>query len=217
MNKMYNFSLTYDEAMLLDGKVSEKSQGIVDVAKKEHEFGLDDFCNEILRKAMEKGKLSWGRKKISSCEHCDDKPSGYHTYTRNSRYHRKGAPNYDAPYEYSGIDPFQGFVVFQGLSGVCVDCWYKKYLPVLVNYIIENDLPIEIQKNDIAESLYKKDDIRICFKCGEEIRESEMGTSMTMMGDGRYPSTCPKCGATSTIFGPSHKTTDKYVMVKTQT
>lgn len=213
-NKLYRLALTYNEAILLDGKVSAEQQKVIDEAKTENKFGLDDFCNEVLRKALEVGKLSWGRKEISSCSHCEDKPRGYNTYARSGKYHSKGEKNLDAPLKYSGIDPFQGFIVLSGGSGVCADCWFKKYLPKLINYIVEHDLPIEIQKNSIGNTLYKRDPIRVCFKCGEEIRESEMGTSNTMIGDGKYPSTCPKCGAVSTIFGGSHMATNKYVMIK---
>lgn len=100
------------------------------------------------------------------------------------------------------------------MSGICRDCWFNVYLPKLVNFIIENDLPIEIQKNDIAETKYKKDDIRICYSCGEKMYESEMGRRTTLMGDGTYASKCPKCGAESLLFGNSHKITDEFTMRK---
>ena len=75
-------------------------------------------------------------------------------------------------------------------------------------------MPIEIQKNDIAETKYKKDSVYICHKCGEKMYESEMGKASTLMGDGYYPSKCPKCGAESLLFGNIYKLTDEFRMVK---
>ncbi len=214
--KVYSALLNYKELLLLDGKCSEKVQATVEQAKKEASFGLDSFCNEILRKAVECGELTWGYKKIRCCTQCADKPSGYLPYPRNSRYHRKGAPNYDAPFSYTGVAPFQGFIVFQGTEGVCRDCWDKVYLPQIIKYIIENDLPVQIQKNEIAETRWKKDPIRICFECKKEMYESEMGTNLNFMGDGRYKSTCPHCGAVALAFGGRHETTNKFRMLRVE-
>lgn len=216
VEKLYTVSLPYEKIVLLDGKVDEETQMIIDLAKTEKSFGLDSYSNEILRQALECGKLSWGIVSISRCEHCDDKPKGYARYDRNSRYHRKGDFNYDKPYSYMGVKPFQGFIIFNGASGICYDCWYKKYLPVIVRYIIDNDLPIELQKNDIAETRYKKDPVMVCYDCGKEMRESEMELRPTVMGDGYYPCGCPHCGAKSLVFGKSHKTTNKFVMKRVE-
>lgn len=214
--KKYRVDLTYDELMLLDGKVSDEAQKVIENAKTENSFGLDDFCNEILRIAVERGELTCGTQKISKCEHCSGKPSGYYRYSRSSRYHRKGEIDYDHPFSYTGIKPFQGLIVFQGLPGVCVDCWRDKYLPKIVKYIIDNDLPVELQKNDIAESAWKKDKMLICYDCRKEMYESEMEQSPTIFGDGSYPADCPHCGAHGG-FGRSHEITDKFRMIKIKT
>lgn len=211
--KKYCVYLTYDEIMFLDGKVGEKSQKVIEQAKKENSFGLDDFCNEVLRIAVERGELTWGTQKISCCEHCSDKPKGYYKYSRSSRYHRKGDIDYDHPYSYIGVKPFQGFVIFQGLPGVCVDCWKNKYLPKIVKYIVDNDLPVELQKNDIEETKWKKDKVRICCDCKQEMYESEMRRNPVWIGNGTYPSACPHCG-TESGFGRTHETTDKFRMIR---
>ena len=80
----------------------------------------------------------------------------------------------------------------------------------LIDYIIKHDLKVEIMKNDYKPGKYLKDDIRICFDCGEEMFESKMSKERTMMGDGYYPSGCPKCGAKSLPFGKSHETTNNF-------
>lgn len=214
MAKTYSVSLTYDELLLIDGKCGEKAQEIVEKAKLEFGFGLDPVCNEILAKSIKIGKLTWRYKEISSCETCKDKPRDYYKYARSSRYHRKGDNNYDAPLKYSGIEPNGGFISIAGIPGICKDCWFNVYLPKLTDYIISHDLPIEIQKNDIVATKYKKDSVYICHKCGEKIYESEMGKARTLVGDGYYPSKCPKCGAESLLFGNSHKLTDEFRMVK---
>lgn len=208
-DKTYSISLTYEELLLIDGKCSEKAQSIVDKAKTEYSFGLDAVCNEILAQSMKTGKLTWCGVDIACCDTCDTKPRGYYTYPRSGRYHRKGEKNLDRPFKYSGIKPNQGFVIMEGISGICRECWYNVYLPKLVKYIIENDLPIEIQKNDIAQTKYKRDDIRICKKCGYEMRENEMGRMRCWFGDGTYPATCPKCNS------DQNERTDKWVMTRT--
>ena len=204
--KLYDIELSYDELLLIDGKCNEEAQEVIDQAKEEYGFGLDPICNEILAESIKTGKLTWCGVEISCCNTCDTKPRGYHKYTRSSRYHYKGDNNYDRPLKYSGIKPNEGFVIITGASGICRECWFNIHLPKLVNYIIDNDLPIEIQKNDIAETKYKRDDIRICKKCGHKMRESEMGRLPCWFSSGTYPATCPKCNSEGA------KTTGEFVM-----
>ncbi len=213
-DKRYSVNLRYDELILIDGKCSEDIQKVIDLAKEEHSYGLDPVSNTILAESMKSGKLTWRYIKIRCCKCCEDKPSGYYRYSRSSRYHRKGDLNYDSPFSYSGIEPNGGFVRIDGRSGICSDCWNNIFLPKLVKYIIENDLPIEIQKNDIAQTKYIKDEMYKCFNCECEIYASDMGKNRTLMGDGYYPSECPVCGAKSLPFGASHKTTGKFRMLR---
>lgn len=212
MEKTYDVDLTYNEIILLDGKVNEKVQKTINTAKMEKGFGFDNpSVNEALAEAMNTGKLTWRYKQISNCEYCGKKRD-YYTYARDSRYHRKGEKNHDAPKYYSGMKFNEGFVTMQGYGDMCTDC-FEKYKKAMIDYIIDNDLPIEIQKNDYKITKYLKDPICICYKCGKEMRESEMGRHSTMMGNGDYPSKCPHCGAESLFLGNSHKPTDKFVMI----
>lgn len=124
--KTYSIDLVLNELILLDGKVSDKAQIIIDKAKQESSYGLElPIMNEILRKAEENGKLTWRYKSIRSCNYCD-KPRTYHTYPRNTKYHSKGDNNYDKPIYYKGIVFNEGFVTIQGKGDMCVDC-EKKY------------------------------------------------------------------------------------------
>lgn len=212
MENTYDVKLSLEELKMLDGKVSEKAQEIINKAKKENSFGFPlPIMNEILRKAEEQGILTWTYKQIISCSFCNDKPHDYYRYPRSGRYHRKGDKNFDNPKYYSGIKFNEGFVVMKGSGDMCSDCCEKyNVIHSLIDYILNNDLKIEIQKNDYRDSKYLKDEIRICYNCEHEMAESEMGKSQTVMGDGYYPSTCPKCGTESKPFGKSHKTTNKF-------
>ena len=212
--KTYAVKLTYDELKLLDGQVSDEAQKVIERAKAENGFGLDDKSNEIIADALKKGTLTWCSVTISECTCCKDKPRGYHKYTRDGKWHRKGDLNHDRPFRYYGVQPNAGFVILEGASGICTDCWKNVYLPKIGTYIVENNLPIQIQENNVVSSRYKKDPIRICGQCGERIRESEMGRTATLLGRGSYPSTCPKCGAEATFLGKiSHERTDDFVMI----
>lgn len=212
MAKLYTVKLTLDELMLIDGKSNEEVQKIIEQAKFENSFGLDDFSNEILRKAVENGKIEWSSCKISSCQFCDKK-SGYYTFTRNTRYHRKGGIDYRRPFEYSGIKPFCGFIIFNGVSGICSDCWYNKFIPKIYQYILDNDLKVELIKYKDFETKYYKDKSQICYNCEKLMYESEMGKERTFFNDGWYNSICPYCGAGQKPFGKTHKTSNKFRML----
>lgn len=212
LEKRYRVSLTLDELIALDGRCSAETQGIVDEAKKERAIGLDDFSNEVIAQALKSGLLQWCAVDISRCKYCEKRPGGYYPYRSGGRYHRKGDPNTSRPIRYGGVQTGDG-IRFNGLAGMCAECWREKYLPKIVRHILENDLPVEIQKNDIAPTRYKRDPERQCFKCGKTMYESEMSDSRTLMGDGYYKSTCPHCGAESTLFSASHKKTGKFRMI----
>ncbi|QWU14309.1 hypothetical protein SAMN04487895_101611 [Paenibacillus sophorae] len=212
ISKKFEIELTINELLQLDGKVSESAQKIIDEAKKESSYGFDDLpiINEIIKQSEKNGKLTWTYKSIRSCGYCDKKPD-YKRYPRSGRYHSKGDKNFDKPIYYSGIKFNEGFITISGHGDMCLECCReKKVKERIIDYIIDNDLKIEIMKNDYKLGKYLKDDIRICYSCNTEIQESEMTKEPTMMGDGYYPSGCPKCGAKSSMFGNNHKVTNKF-------
>lgn len=215
MIKTYPIDLTLEELLPLDGKVSIKAQEVINKAKQESTYGFElPIMNEVLRASEKSGKLTWTYKPIRSCNYCNKKYD-YYEYPRSGRYHRKGDKNYDKPIYYSGIKFNEGFVTIQGYGDMCSECVTKNnVIHRLIDYIIDNDLKIQIQKNDYRFSKYLKDDIRICYECGNEMQESKMGRARTLMGDGTYPSTCPSCKASSSAFGKNHKSTDKFIMIE---
>lgn len=216
MNKTYKIELIYNELLLLDGEVSESAQRVIDDAKKEQSFGFDlPLINEVIKKSEQIGTLSWTYKSIKHCPYCDKKYA-YHKRKRATKYHRKGSEDYSKPIYYSGIAFNEGFVTIQGVGDMCTDCCSKyNVIETVVNYILDNDLKIEIKPRDYKDKTkYIKDDIRICFECKQEMQESKMGKLPAMMS-GYYPGKCPNCGAESLpLFGPSHKHTDKFVMIE---
>lgn len=212
MEKAYELKLTFEEMKMLDGKVSEKAQEIIDRVKKENSFGFTlSIMNEIIRRSEEQGKLTWTFKQVRTCSYCEDKPYDYYRYPRSGRYHNKDDKNFDKPKYYSGIKFNEGFVTIQGSGDMCSECCEKhNVLHQLIDYILDNDLKVEIQKNEYRDSKYLKDDIKICYNCEHEMVESEMGKETTVMGDGYYPCYCPECGSGSKLFGKNHKSTNKF-------
>ena len=155
--KTYNFDLTYDEVLLLDKQkgLTKENQIKVDNIKEENNVGLPlDIMNEIIMASKKSGELTWRIKQIAHCEYCD-KERDYYRYTRSSRYHRKGDYNYDAPRYYTGYKFNEGFVTIKGRGDMCKECEEKyNVIHTLIDYIIDNDLKIEIQNNDYRFSKY---------------------------------------------------------------
>lgn len=206
----YDVALTYAELQLLDGKATEKVQAVIELAKKEHSIGFDlPIMNEVIQDAEKNGIFRWLYDSGRSCTYCD-KFHDYAKYKRSSRYHNKGDNNYGKPLFYRGIQFSSGFVRTANSIDMCLDCCKEhNVLERILKYIIDNDLKIEIAKNQITETKYLKDDKRICYSCNESMYESEMGRRMNVMRDGTYPSTCPHCSAGSN-GGRLHKTTKDF-------
>jgi DNA-directed RNA polymerase subunit RPC12/RpoP len=195
MEKTYTIELTFEELKLLDGKVGEKAQKVIERAKIEAGFGFElPVMNEILAKSMETGKLTWRLKKIRSCPYCDKKRT-YHTYTRNTRYHSKGELNYDKPYYYGGIAFNEGHITIAGVGDMCMECCKKhQVIERLVDYIWDHDLKIEIQENDHRPTKYMKEPVYTCHECGRKTTESKMVWKPAAI-EGWYPAACPHCGS----------------------
>jgi DNA-directed RNA polymerase subunit RPC12/RpoP len=211
MIREYDVSLTLKELMLIDGKVGSIAQKVIDRAKTEDSFGFEFTpINEIILKSLEQGQFNWRHKGIACCHFCDKKRE-YYKYTRSSRNHRKGDNNYSNPKYHKGVKFNEGFVTVVGSGDMCADCEKEyKVIESINKYVIDNDLKIELQ--DKKATRYIKDRIRVCFKCGKEMQESQM-TQLPALMSGTYPGGCPHCGAEALVLGRSHETTNKFVMV----
>lgn len=181
MDKYYNLQLNYKELL--------------------------PIINEILEKAIERKELTWTYKQIRSCP-CCDKKYDYYRYPRNSRYHSKGDCNYGKPIYYPGYKFFEGFITVKGSGDICCDCEEKyNVIKTLIDYIIDNDLKIEIQNNEYKFSKYIKDKESKCPFCGETFKESEI--TKEKYGD-RY---CPHCGQKETPFKKIYQTGKTYELI----
>lgn len=191
--------------MLLDGKVSKEVQVLIEKAKlvEGRRFDLQ-VMNNILEDAEKDGLLKWLQVSIRTCSYCD-KTYDYARYKRNSRYHNAGDVKLDKPIYYRGVK------FNSGKHDMCMDCCEKHHvIETLVHHIVDKDMKIEVQKNNFVQSKYIKDSIRICYKCKEEMKESEMGREPSLLGGGTYPATCPHCEAKSVPLGNSHHVTLKF-------
>jgi len=199
--------LTDEELLLLDKNCSEKVQSEVDRIKKY--IANDIFGNEkmaeLLTNALETGKLTWHWKCFDKCHKCGKKKE----YVKFKSGPRKGQNNYTRPVLIRGLAFNEGFVTFKDRAefGFCREC-SDGVKETLIEHIVVNELPVEIQ--DYDKTIFIKEAERKCFECNALIWEYDMGLEYTMMGDGRYYSKCPKCGAKQIIFGKSHKSTGKW-------
>lgn len=203
---MKEVSLTHGELLLLDGKVNEKAQEVINYVKKINEFA--DIGNpvyaEIIVQALVKGELTISYRDINRCA-CGAKTE----YRKITRGRRRGELDYDHPIRLYGTTFMDGFVVVKGHSefGFCQSCGEKAKSTIL-DYIKAHDLPIQTG----TDSNWIKEEAKICRGCKEEIWQFDMGLEYTIMGDGRYYSACPKCGFKGGLFA-SHESAKKFRMV----
>lgn len=204
------YSLSEDEVLLLDGKVNEDVQKSIDKIKSRRsiENTLDipekykKFVAEKIRVATDTQELRFTQGcKLSSCNICGKKKT-YRTYTRNTKYHRKGEPNYDRPIDVYGVN-----------LGCCSSCW-KEVRPYLGKALegVEAEISKTITGKDPE---YKKYANIECSVCGWEGHEGEMGMLPALMG-GSYRGKCPKCGAKNIVFVTKIKRTKGYTLVKVE-
>ena len=202
--------LTDKELSLLDGKCNEKVQE--EVVKAINRLGikhklddvpehLQDFVTRVVEEAEKNKLLVFRHRRASRCKVCG-KSAGYAKYARNSRSHKKGAPNYDRPLTFSGIELAQRSVTMQNSLdvGCCADCWEEaeSYVKTALTGI-EAELPAQIGDS----TKYKRYRNRKC-KCGWMGHEGQMTKKRTMMGDGYYPAGCPECGLENSLFSTNN-------------
>lgn len=203
--KTRDVNLTDDEIIALDGKVNDKAQQKVDYVKSVHEHDSlgNILAQEILVDSLKQNYISVRNRELTSCGNCDVRT----TYAVFKSGPRKGEQNRNKPRPVYGMSFNDGFIIITGYSsrGLCKDCG-NKMKQLLQDYILENDLPIEIGYS-LKDTRYLKEEERQCFKCEKPMWQFDMGTHPTMMGGGYYHATCPHCNAQSLGFGPSHKHT----------
>lgn len=220
----FALELSAAEAALLDGRVSEKAQAVVNRAKDTlalADTGLVEkeaaMVAKIMAVAREKGRLTYSRKPITSCP-CCGRRDGYFVYPRHGRYHRKGQPNYSAPKTFMGYGMDEGFVTVQhhisvGYCDTCKPRVDAVLVPLLAT--IDADYPKYWVE---APHRFRRFENKTCTACGWEGHEGQMRQARTLMGDGFYPAGCPACPAENRILGTSViKPRDGFTLVETLT
>lgn len=209
MNRLYDTKLTLRELRLLDGECEEQTQAVVDHAKEDDRIastldGASDavkqFVCDAVREARTEGRLVFYHRSLRHGKY-SGKAAGYATRTRSSRSGRRGDPNYSKPLSFSGVELAHRFVTVTG-SAVLGDSreFFEEAQPYLAQALegIDAEIPEQITG---YPPRYKRHFERHCKKCEWVGLEHEMGTSLTLMCDGHYPSTCPSCGAKNAAFG----------------
>jgi len=196
---MITLTIRDEDAIRLDGFVTEEAQKMVDLAKLrlsakaaypkiEHAWFIGDLVNEANTAKV----LSFLHEGIRFCELCKARGT-YAKYTRDSKYHWKGQDNHDRPIHLRGIEFRKSSVRVrnQVSLGCCVDCW-KSIQPAAQEVLgmMEAEIPEQITGE---KPRFKRHRIMKC-ECGWEGIEDQMGPLPALLG-GTYKGKCPSCEA----------------------
>ena len=215
---MPEVKLTHEELQLLDGKVSDEAQKVVDQAKvalavrvgTELTPGEAEMVAKIVAAAKANGKLTFNAVSIKLCP-CCGRSDGYWPLKRARRYQRAGEPNYDSPKLFRGYDCNRGFVtmdkhIFTGFCDSCKDRVLPALRPLLTD--IKAEMPESLTG---VPMLYRKWGNRECAGCGWKGHEGQMGMLPAMM-QGMYHGFCPQCGVENLLFRDSIKIAEGYTV-----
>lgn len=225
MSQLVKVELTHEECLLLDGRVNEAAQKIVDVSKRRLEAAerlstltapQAAFIADLVAIAESDGRLLLGRVGMRSCKACG-KAAGYAKYKRDGRYHRKGQSDHSKPLEIWGYGFTQDFVTMRGYPrhACCPECW-DAMKPIVAAELrnVRAVVPAEISGEPPR---FKRYDNMKCSLCGWEGHEGEMGRRAVVIGNGTYPSDCPKCDAKNVLFQTQINRRDGFTLVEIPT
>lgn len=205
------YKLTDHEALLLDGKVSQNVQELVDSAKNRiamfeamPELGAEKagFIADVVGLAKKAGKLAFYHNRIRYCPVCKTN-AGYHVHARSSRKqfgHKKGDIDYGSPRSMPGVELQDSFVTIEGLvyQGCCTAC-FDSLKPKLAERLADVTAEIPEAITGIPPK-WRKWTTNKCSACGWVGPEGKMLRMRTMMGDGYYHGGCPSCKAKNVMF-----------------
>jgi hypothetical protein len=214
-----------EELALLNGKCRPEIQVKVNAALERLSYDshiehipekYKDITRSIIQEAKTQGKLIYRNRRLRHCPVCD-KRAGYATYTRNSRYHRKGEKNLNRPLTMLGIELASRVIrmEYHADVGMCETCW-EELKPYLVSILtpIKAAIPEQITGVKPVWEWYPN---RHCLECDWNGHEGELGKLPAIMG-GHYPGQCPNCGARNNPLGKTIVETVKgFTLVKVQT
>jgi hypothetical protein len=210
INAKYEVQLTASEIILLDGKVNESIQKLIDHAKEDlvvtSQFsGLSNnvrqFIADVIRAAKTNGKLIFRHKQLLYGSY-SGRETEYWTHTRSTKQHKKGDIDYKRPKTFNGFELIDSFINIEGSAylGDSLE-FLEQVKPYLKDAL--NDVVAEIPEQLTGEKPKWKLSYKAkCTKCGWEGTEADMLARPGMMG-GTYPGGCPKCKATNNFLGPT--------------
>lgn len=220
--KMTAVTLTDEELVLLDGRVSLDAQKIVDAAKgriaargqfSDLDSRFAGFIADVLAAAEREGKLIWIWEQIRSCPVCGKRPDPRYVLYKSGP--NRGTPNYDKPRYLQGVELLPAFVKFQGsvLLGACTECM-DAVKPHLEKVLAETPVQLPPQLLTDGSRQWVKRANMHCTVCGWEGHEGQMRQLPTLIGYGSYPGGCPDCSAENHLGGLQIKTVDGFQMVE---
>jgi hypothetical protein len=217
----HSVKLTASELLRLDGHCRPEIQGVVDIQKHANAIRGDGLTPkmaamiaEIVASARKNKRLTYVQTSIRYCP-CCGRNDGYYTHSRSGRFHRRGAPNYERPKLFAGVDLARGFISVQNHIGVgfCMTCEPIVRPPLLAALV---DVSAELPEQLTGEPpRFKRYANQHCKKCDWRGHEGEMGMLRTLMGDGFYRGKCPSCGAENGFLNTTIETVDGFTLVAT--
>lgn len=199
-------TLSDEECALLDGRVGEKAQAVVDAAKarlaaREAYSGLAPLLAalvaDVLTEATTHGRLTYQHTRIRYCHYCER--GGGYVHFKSGR--NRGMADYKRPLTLDAVEFAYRFVriersVAVGACGECVASALPTIREALRGVRAELPEPLRIE----GEPTYKHYDRRTCKSCGWTGHEGLMGRLPALMG-GTYPGICPQCKSEQKIMG----------------
>lgn len=187
----------------LDGICTEDTQKLVNHAKERLNLivaGIPDnlakvLCN-IKQEANNFLKLNFVSVSMHRCPVCKN-GGDYKKYTRTTRLHRKGAPNYKYPVYLNGFE-FNGSNIYMKdfcSKGCCYECW-DKYKNIFLEQLkdLKCELPEKLFINKYIRNNWMK-----CTSCRWEGLQKDMLKKPALMG-GYYFGGCPNCLKENNVF-----------------
>lgn len=212
-------TLTFEELMLIDGKVNDEAQKVIDSTKEAHRIqtasGLTESEARMVQKivASSRGelRLSFYFENIKDCPCCGRK-DGYWPVRRTSKYKRRGQPDYDNPKLIRGYSINPGFVSIKHYIslGFCESC-KDRVMPHILEALKDDQIEVNEKLSGVPPK-FKRHRNRRCKKCEWAGHEGEMIWAQTLMGDGKFPAYCPTC-KTGGIFNNDIELADGYSVV----
>lgn len=223
--KTYEIKLTGEEILALQkvfGGLCRKEISIIaDKIVKTHEiiekYGVSEniasMASSIIDRAKQQGRLIYRKTYVSRCP-CCGRNDGYHTVKRETKYKRKGSPDYDNPKVFPAWEFCDSFITIRNsiYMGFCESC---KDLGLSVLKEELKNIQVEVPSEVLGERCRWKKWLNMkCMKCDWTGHEGQMGLLPTLFDGGRYRGICPSCKAENRIFTTNIVTTEGFTMVE---